>query len=679
MKTLSIIILLSYAISAMGQLSPVAIDSLEAQLANETDDSARVDLLNRLSLLYYRVSLDTEEQYAYEALTLAQQIGYVRGEVTALKNIGIAKRKKGAPLDTVLHYYRQALDEAEAKGLVDIEISCLNNMALALSQHELYHAALKYMLQALDIETKTSDPTWKTAMIIANVGTQYYRLGDYDKALEYYERSRILANENGWDHINLMHVDDIAMTKYRLGNYTEAEDILKNSIDEIREEGDFETLYQTLLALSDILIDQDRYEEAEAVANSILTELKTSDFPLYRCGAYYRLTDIYLAQDKGQSALEYSQKSMECAEQKASSAIKMNVLEQQYEIYDLLNEEENKDLIHREYVELIQYEIERRFEVATEEVELKYENQVKAQEVAYLKEKQKSSNRLVNLLWAGIISTVSLSFIATLFYRKKNKLASQLQDQNNVLHQRDKSLEERNKQLKKYIESNIQLEQFAHIASHDLKSPLRTVNSFIGLTMNSAKDRLNDKEKEYMTLSLNAATDMYQLVEDLLSYSKVNALELEIEEVDAERLIAEVMNHLTYSIKEKSATINLECNEKHSLRADRIKLRQVIENLMSNALKFMPEGKTPVIHLRCEDKETEWQFVISDNGIGIDKEYSQQVFEPFTQLNQKGTYAGTGLGLALCKRIVEKHKGRIWIESVKDVGSSVYFTIAKDL
>ncbi len=143
-----------------------------------------------------------------------------------------------------------------------------------------------------------------------------------------------------------------------------------------------------------------------------------------------------------------------------------------------------------------------------------------------LQEKQRISDHLLNIFVVGIIGLLLLSATAIYSYIKRNKIANDLSEKSKALTKAEYILEEKNKMLEKYIKSNIKLSQFAHIASHDLKSPLRTVRSFIGSAKNSAKDRLTDSEKEYMTMSLDATKDMFNLVEDLLSFSKVNDLEL---------------------------------------------------------------------------------------------------------------------------------------------------------
>ncbi len=669
-------ICLTYALSS--QLTPAVIDSLELQLNTAQDDIEKVDLMNDLSIRYYRVSVKREQEYAFQALELSRDIGYKKGETVALKNIGIVQRTIGAPLDSILYYYNASLALAEEHEFIDIKIALYNNIGLSLGEHAQYHKALNYLLKCMDLDEEHMPITWKRSMILANVGNLYYQLKDYEKADNYYEKSYELGEENGFEHINLMHVDDRALAKYRMGEKENAQRIIIESLDLLRAEGDYESLYQSLLALIDIRIEEGLTRSAEHLAQSMLEELNHHNLPIYECKLFNRLAEIEIILGNSQEALTCSLKSLECAQSKTSNIILTDAYKQLYNAYQLAGNTLMMDSIHNKYVAAAEMEFSRQIDIAISEEEFKYENLLKQREIQLLKEKQKVSDRLLNVFILGIIGLLLLSATAIYSYIRRNKIAIDLSEKNKALVKAEHVLEEKNKMLEKYIDSNIQLTQFAHIASHDLKSPLRTVSSFVGLAKNSAKDRLTDKENEYMDMSLDATKDMFHLVEDLLSYSKVNALDLQLEKIDIKTLLDEALSHLTYSINETNAAVKVDCKNKY-IHADKMKLRQVIENLLSNALKFMPKGVTPLIQIQCEERENDLLFKVSDNGIGIDEKFSSQVFEPFKQLNSKDDYSGTGLGLALCREIIEKHHGNIWIESEIGKGTDIFFTIKKDL
>ena len=239
-------------------------------------------------------------------------------------------------------------------------------------------------------------------------------------------------------------------------------------------------------------------------------------------------------------------------------------------------------------------------------------------------------------------------------------------------------LQLQHKKLKKYIESNMQLENFAYVASHDLQTPLRTIISFTQLLARSTKEKTNDTEREYMDFIVKATKNMQGLIQDLLNYSHVNNTKNNLEEFDVINLLKEIQDELQFDIKKNNASIILP--EKSILiNADSFKLKQVFQNLLTNALKFIKPNETPVVKISCREEEKYWQFSVEDNGIGIDAQYQERIFLLFKRLHGKEEYEGTGIGLAMCKKIVEQHQGEIWLESKINEGTTFYFSIKKNI
>ncbi len=219
--------------------------------------------------------------------------------------------------------------------------------------------------------------------------------------------------------------------------------------------------------------------------------------------------------------------------------------------------------------------------------------------------------------------------------------------------------------------SNSELEQFAYVASHDLQEPLRMVASFTQLLEKQYKDKLDETASEYINYAVDGAKRMQVLINDLLAYSRVTANHENFIEVDCEELIEEVILNLEIVIDEKKVIITRD--PLPIISSDRLQMLQLFQNLIGNAIKY--NDKKPHIHLSAEKDDDNWIFGVSDNGIGIDPEHYELVFQVFKRLHGKEEYAGTGIGLAICQKIVERHGGRIWIESELGKGSTFYFTI----
>ena len=247
---------------------------------------------------------------------------------------------------------------------------------------------------------------------------------------------------------------------------------------------------------------------------------------------------------------------------------------------------------------------------------------------------------------------------------------------NTELYQAQQDLQRKNEELQSYIASNIQLEQFAHIASHDLKTPLRTVGSFTGLLKRKLGDRIDEKESEYFEFIEQGTAQMASLINDLLNYSKVNSQQLERTHFKAQELLDEVLRDLNFIIEESHAEIVLEGLNK-SVFGDASKMRQVFQNLIANAIKFRSPDNDCRISLSLTEDLHYFIFQVRDNGIGIHPEFHKTIFERFTHLHPNDLYEGTGMGLAICRKTVEQHGGTIHVESEGGEGSTFVFTIRK--
>lgn len=223
--------------------------------------------------------------------------------------------------------------------------------------------------------------------------------------------------------------------------------------------------------------------------------------------------------------------------------------------------------------------------------------------------------------------------------------------------------------------SNRDLEQFAYIASHDLQEPLRTVSNYLGLIVHKFhKNTMSDEEKEYTQYILDAIKRMKDLITDVLEFSRIGKSE-DRQQVDLQELLQLLLQNLKPTIEELDAEIN--CSNMPKIMANKNEIYQLFQNLIGNALKFKG-GKKPIIEISSVEENDFWKFSVKDNGIGIQEEYAEKIFLIFQRLHDKNEYEGTGIGLAVCKKIVEKYGGKIWVESKSGEGSCFYFTVLKN-
>src|SRR5450759_752480 len=208
--------------------------------------------------------------------------------------------------------------------------------------------------------------------------------------------------------------------------------------------------------------------------------------------------------------------------------------------------------------------------------------------------------------------------------------------------------------------------------SYDLQEPLRAVSSYAELLQMKYGEQLDDKAHKYFGHMIGGVERMQALINDLLVYSRVGTRGKEFKEADLNAVLAEALQNLEKSIQESGAAITHD--DLPRVYVDASQIRQLLQNLIGNAVKFRGEG-TPVIHVSAENRDGEWLFGVKDNGIGIDPKYSDRIFEIFQRLHGRAEYSGTGIGLSICRRIVERHGGHIWVESEPGQGATFFFTI----
>jgi PAS domain S-box-containing protein len=221
--------------------------------------------------------------------------------------------------------------------------------------------------------------------------------------------------------------------------------------------------------------------------------------------------------------------------------------------------------------------------------------------------------------------------------------------------------------------SNKDLEQFAYVASHDLQEPLRAVSGFVELLKRNLQNSLDAKTAEYMNFTVEGAKRMQSLINGLLEYSRISARGKKPEQTDSKAALDLAIAHLLTSIKESSAEITTE--PLPPIHIDPVQLVQLFQNLIGNAIKFRSEKRPPEIHISASHQDSAWQFAVTDNGIGIEPQYVERIFLIFQRLHTRQKYPGTGIGLAICKKIIERHGGKIWVESKPGNGSTFYFTV----
>jgi PAS domain S-box-containing protein len=239
-----------------------------------------------------------------------------------------------------------------------------------------------------------------------------------------------------------------------------------------------------------------------------------------------------------------------------------------------------------------------------------------------------------------------------------------------------KQAEERIRQYAADLEkSNRDLQHFAYVASHDLQEPLRMIRGFLELLARRYEQKLDATAQEYIGYAVDGATRMQNLIRGLLAYSRVGTRGKSFAPVDSEMAFNQALLNLQVALRETGASVTH--GSMPVVVADDTQLTQLFQNLIGNAVKFR-SPESPQIHVSVGDKKDVWQFAVKDNGIGFNLQHAERIFQMFQRLHGPAKYPGTGIGLAICKRIIERHGGQIWAESEPEKGATFYFSIPKE-
>ena len=290
------------------------------------------------------------------------------------------------------------------------------------------------------------------------------------------------------------------------------------------------------------------------------------------------------------------------------------------------------------------------------------------------------TNRLLSLVSKTKEVAETGNYSGRILSEGQDEIAVLSTEFNNMLQQIEKTqnaLKEINTDLEKRVQERTkELEQFVYVASHDLQEPLRTISNFVGLIEEEYFGKLDKDMDQNLRFIVTAASNMQNLIKDLLDISRIGTTST-FEAVDCNDILKEVTAELGISIKESNTKITSSILP--VLRGNKIELKQLFQNLISNAIKFRKKNAIPKIEITGEEKVTGYHFTIKDNGIGIEELYKDRIFIIFQRLHTSAEYPGTGIGLATCKKIVARHNGEIWVESKPGEGSSFYFTISNKL
>jgi signal transduction histidine kinase len=584
-------------------------------------------------------------------------------------DIAILNRKAGN-FREAYNWYDKTLELARSvKDTINIE-SSLHGIGLLQKEVGLYDKAIANLLESLNYAVALNS-TRDIIVSENDIADTYMKAQEVDKALEHIERAYQLALQQ----FNNANKDEEATGQLAraLSIYGTILVLKKDFQGALKKQEEALKIYtrfnlkthiaNALIQIASIYLDIHNYPKAKEILDECL-QYESSATIRNRSELYSKLGIYYIETNNLALAEKFFLKSLSQANKYDFKDISQKV---NYQLF-LINFNNNNNKKAIQYLNAAQALNDSLFNAAkskrTAEAEFKFDNERRDNEIQALKLKENDSKLRANsvLLIASVVLFVMIVLFLgyTIKMRGKNLQAMQVKS------------DEIQQQYRKLEESNEILSQFAYVAAHDLKEPLRSIGSYIGLIQMRYSKDLPDDAKDYMKFVNSGVKRMYSLLTDLLDFSQVISQQPSSELIRPNEILSDVRDNLRSAIEAKNAQIIYK-TDMPNVRMNRLHMTQLFQNLIGNALKFTDID--PVVKVEAREENGCVVLTIEDNGIGIKKEYAGKVFVLFQQLNKKEQFEGTGIGLTICKNIVEKYNGRIWFDSEENKGTKFYISI----
>ncbi len=605
------------------------------------------------------------------ALNLSRQVGDKKLEGMSLYSKGFIYSRQNR-YEEALHFFAQSMaigrveitDEYWHKNLNEISIiyltlgdydiayqyklQLLNDYEIAqdtskmtevwyeigsvFSYQENYRLALKHYETALDLAEGLKDSIF-IYQALGAIGSVYGNLKQYDLSLDYNQCALEWAEALEYDGGIAYAIFNTGYDYLNLKQNDKALNNLRRALDLMRQQGNQFGEASSLLGVGEVLSAMRQHGKAILFGEKALGLLEEISDQSQLRDTYQTLANIYFEANKSTKAFEY---------QRQYIALKDSLF--------------NQEVLQQMSGLQVRHEIQKK----------EREN-----EIAILR-KDAKINRLYQygMIGGGVLLLLALTMLS-LFLRSLYNQNQLQRKTNTLLAQKNEEIQI---QVKKLAQSNRDLERFAYIASHDLKEPLRNIGSYVSLI--KRRFQQNEDSKPYFDFVTEGVGRMYKLLDDLLAYSKIDREDTPHQDLSLNDLLERIEQRLSPEIETSKAKITLTNLPK--IKANEEEMYQLFANLLSNALKFRGE-KAPLIGVDCQETETYYFFSVKDNGIGISEIYHEQIFSVFQRLHSRAVYKGNGIGLSICKKIVERYKGEIWVESTEGQGSTFHFSLLKNI
>lgn len=694
-KKLIVFSLLTISLSCFSFASTSELDSLEQVLNKHLAEGKLSDQITAYQNIakFYSEEKDNYElalTNAEKALKLSEEIGEIKQLASSLKEVGHLHDKFNQ-YDEALKYYFRIRDMSQEGVNKEQQTANLSSIARIYQVLGDYSQAYDFQIQALEIGEASNDSAGVNVCLY-RLGSIFYYQENYDLALEHYEKALIASQQLNNVRMEYSSSCAIGAAYQNLGEMEKSLKYLKVALQLAKDIEDDSAVAYALINIGVTYSSMKFYKEAEEHINeAYLISQKRGD-RWGEVGALSNLGKVLTDTGDYSRALKYLNKGLKIAETIGSKA-------RMEQLYGLLSEVHSKMNNHKLAFDFLKQETILKDSILGEKTvkemgtrKTRYEVHKRESEITLLKKEKQIANlngymligtAVFLLLLSGLLfSRIQVQKKSNQLLEEKNKKIflqkEKLEAANERQKETNKLLEQKNEQIhvqnKKLEDSNDDLKQFAYVASHDLKEPLRMISSYTTLLDKRYNHLFDETASEFFLYITDGVYRMETMLTDLLSYSRVNSQQKPAQPVKTGDIMEIVAATLRAKVEEAGGEIRFEPARLPIILSNRTNMTQLFQNLVSNALKFMGDKK-PCVEVDCIQQDNFYRFSVKDNGIGISPDNIDKIFEMFRRLHTRDEYEGTGIGLATVKKIIERHGGKIWVESEVNVGSTFYFTI----
>lgn len=674
MNRLIFVVFLCLTITGVASAKSVNLDSLE-QILPTLQGEIKIQTLVRLALGHRGKEVEKAEGFAREALNLAFQtenlhfqalsydiLGQLNDQMNKqivatdcfVKGLEIAKQIEGqsrlvphlhnscgfilakqGEFNRALNHYLQGKSICEESGIMRLHGQILSNLGTLYNTLEEYDKAIDVLSQSLRLGEQLGPKGQKIRVqALNNLGTVYEDLALYDRALECYERALEISMAGRNPISKIASMVSLFSIHVKRREDIEAKSYYKRAFEMAEEEGSEYWLQELYTIYGSFLQEKGDTQEAITYFQKGLSFAKTLKIREHEMNLHNRLAYAYSYIQDYQQAFEHKQ---------AYHGIRDSIF----------NQTKARQLA----------EVQSTYDMREMTAEL--EDMRREEEFARI--------RMYGLLAMITLFLVALTALYSRYRIRKRSLFlleeqhKEIEDKNKQLELQSQDIQEKNRKLG---EINQELGQFAYAASHDLRQPLRTISSYLDLFKKRYREKLDEESQQFIQYASIGAKRMEKILKDLLTYSQVGRSQIHKEPVDINKVLQQVQYQLALQIAETHTKITYDTLP--VLEARPTEMVQLFQNLISNAIKFRSHDRTPYIFIGYEKSAQEHLISISDNGIGIAPEFEKKVFEMFERQYSQDQFEGNGIGLALCKKIVDYHEGRLWFNTVPGEGTTFF-------